>query len=100
MSKITRLERNRFSILTNDMDHCYVCGAIKNAVHEIYYGKNRLNSMKYGCCVPLCLNHHTGHDGVHHNIDLDNKLKATCQRKFEEVYPELDFITIFYKNYL
>lgn len=100
MSKITRLERNRFSILTTDLDHCYVCGAIKNSIHEIYYGRNRINSMKYGCCIPLCLNHHTGRNGVHHNIDLDNELKVKCQKKFEEVYPDLDFITIFYKNYL
>ena len=32
--------------------------------------------------------------------DLDNKLKAICQKKFQEVYPDVDFLTIFYKNYL
>ena len=100
MSKITRLERNRYSILTNDLNHCYVCGKLKNAMHEIYYGRNRINSMKYGCCVPLCLEHHTGHSGVHNNIDLDNKLKQECQKKFIEVYPDINFFSIFYKNYL
>ena len=100
MSKITRLERNRYSILTKDMDHCYICGAYRTSVHEVFFGKNRINSMKYGCCVPLCLEHHTGHNGVHHNIELDTELKQKCQKKFIEVYPEEDFISIFYKNYL
>lgn len=100
MSKITRLERMRFSILTKDMDHCYLCGAIKNAIHEIYFGKNRINSMKYGCCVPLCLNHHTGRDGVHNNHEVDIKLKQECQQKFIEVYPDTDFLSIFHKNYI
>lgn len=100
MSKIARLERMRFSILTNDMNHCFICGAIKHSIHEIYFGKNRVNSMKWGCCVPLCLNHHTGNDGVHHNPTLDNKLKKMCQLKFNEVYPDTDFLSIFLKNYI
>ena len=100
MSKITRLERIRYSILTKDLDHCYICGAIKHSIHEIYYGKNRVNSMKYGCCVPLCFNHHTGNEGVHRIPNLDNMLKQVCQIKFNEVYPELDFISIFHKNYI
>lgn len=100
MSKITRLERMRFSILTNDMDHCFVCGAIKHSIHEIYFGKNRVNSMKWGCCVPLCLNHHTGQDGVHNVSSLDKLLKEMCQLKFHKEYPEIDFVSIFHKNYL
>lgn len=100
MSKITRLERMRFSILTKDMDHCYLCGAIRHSIHEIYFGKNRVNSMKWGCCVPLCLNHHTGKDGVHNNHQVDIMLKQHCQLKFREVYPDIDFLSIFHKNYI
>lgn len=100
MSKIHRLERMRYSILTNDLDHCYICSAIKHSIHEIFFGNNRVNSMKYGCCVPLCLNHHTGHDGVHNNPTLDKQLKEKCQIKFQEIYPDTDFISIFHKNYI
>ena len=100
MSKITRLERMRFSILTKDLEHCFICGAIKHSIHEIYFGKNRVNSMKWGCCVPLCFNHHTGKDGVHHNEQLNIMLKQICQKKFIETYPEIDFISIFHKNYI
>ena len=100
MSKIHRLEQMRFSILTDDLSHCYICGAIKHSIHEIYFGKNRINSMKWGCCVPLCLNHHTGKDGVHNVTSLDKLLKEMCQLKFQQVYPEVDFLSIFHKNYL
>lgn len=100
MSKIKRLEQMRFSILTDDLNHCFICGAMKHSIHEIYFGKNRVNSMKWGCCVPLCLNHHTGHDGVHNIPTLDKQLKRLCQLKFNEVYPDIDFVSIFYKNYI
>lgn len=100
MSKISRLEQMRFSILTDDLSHCYICGAIKNSIHEIYFGKNRVNSMKYGCCVPLCLKHHTGNNGVHNNPTLDNQLKIICQKQFILKYPDINFIDIFHKSYI
>ena len=95
---MNKLERKRFSILTNDLTRCYVCGRPKHHLHEIYFGKNRNNSMKYGCVVPLCYEHHEGNTGVHHNIDLDNLLKKKCQKAFEKTY-SIPFISIFYKNY-
>ena len=43
----------RFSILQNKKE-CYVCGTTQNInTHEVYFGKNRNNSIKYGCCVYL-----------------------------------------------
>lgn len=100
MSKITRLERMRYSILTKDLNHCFICGANKHSIHEIYFGKNRINSMKWGCCVPLCLDHHTGRNGVHNNSQVDIILKQKCQKKFQELYPEINFLEIFHRNYI
>lgn len=97
---MSSLEKKRFSILTNDLTRCYVCGLPKHHLHEVYYGKNRTNSMKYGCVVPLCYEHHEGNTGVHHNDTLNARLKVECQKKFEETYPTLDFRTIFYKSYI
>lgn len=99
MNKIKKLEKNRYSILTNDLNHCYICGMPKQHLHEIYFGKNRTNSMMYGCVVPLCYEHHEGSMGVHNNSMLDLKLKKECQKKFEEIY-SIPFISVFYKNYL
>lgn len=100
MNKIKKLEQMRFSILTDDLTKCYLCGKPKDHIHEIYFGKNRVNSMKWGCCVPLCYECHQGNNGVHHNIEIDIILKQTCQKIFEQTYPDINFIDIFYKNYI
>ena len=100
-SKITKLERNRTSIFTDDLDHCIICSDNKDNLHEIIYGKNRLNSMKYGFVIPLCFNHHVGNRGIHSNRDLDLFYKRKCQKYFEEnIGDRLDFIRIFGKSYL
>ena len=100
MSKITRLERMRFSILTKDLSRCYLCGKPKEHLHEIYFGKNRVNSMKWGCVAPLCYECHQGKNGVHHNKEVDIRLKQLCQKMFIQEYPENDFLEIFHRNYI
>ena len=97
---MSKLEKNRKSILTNDLSRCFVCGRPRQELHEIYFGKNRINSMKYNCVVPLCYEHHRGNTGVHHNHQLDMRLKQLCQKQFVVSYPNLDFMSIFFKNYL
>lgn len=95
---MSKLEKNRFSILTKDLSKCYICGMPRQELHEVFYGKNRTNSMIYGCVVPLCYEHHRGNTGVHHNCLLDERLKRECQIQFEKTY-SIPFISIFYKNY-
>lgn len=94
---ISKLERNRFSILTNDLTVCIICGNKKEHLHEVFPGRNRSNSMKYGCVIPLCANHHRE---IHNNIELATYYKVVSQQRFNEVYPYLSFIGIFKKNYL
>lgn len=100
ISKIKQLEKMRFSILTNDLTKCYLCGKSKNHLHEVFYGKNRVNSMKWGCVAPLCYECHQGNNGVHNNHEIDITLKKICQKKFIETYPDVDFLSIFHKNYI
>ena len=95
-NKIKELERKRFSILTNNLEICYLCGRKKHHLHEVFLGKIRIKSMKYGCVVPLCSDCHYK---VHHNIKVDTKLKEKCQKKFEETYND-NFLEIFRRNYL
>ena len=99
MKNIKTLERKRYSILTDDLEHCYICGRRKEHLHEIFFGRNRVLSMQYGCVVPLCLE---CHNRIHNNIDDDIKLKAECQERFMEYYNcnEDEFIRIFRKNYI
>lgn len=94
---IAKLERDRFSILTNDLTTCIICGNKKEHLHEVYPGRNRSNSMKYGCVLPLCSNCHLE---IHNNSVLSNHYKVLAQQAFIKVYPYLDFVEIFKRNYL
>ena len=99
--KLTKLERNRFSVFTDDMEVCILCGRPKEHIHEIIYGKNRLNSIKYNFVIPLCANHHTGKDGIHFNSELDLYYKRLCQIYFENnLGDRTDFIKISGRSYL
>ena len=55
-NKLTKLERNRFSVFTDDINKCMFCPATTNRTwHEIYCGRNRQNSMEDGFCLRMCL---------------------------------------------
>lgn len=90
------------SIIQDDTDYCFVCGRYGTEIHHCLYGNaNRQLADKYGLVVGLCYNHHRGKQGVHNgNKELDMYLKQTAQRRFQEVYTESDFLTVFGKNYL
>lgn len=96
--KIAKLERNRYSVFTTDLKHCYLCGKKKEELHEIYAGRNRLNSMKYGFVLPLCC---TCHKQNQNNLQFNN-----LWHKEGQIYWELnigtrnEFIAIFRRNYL
>ena len=94
----------KYSIIQNDMNRCIICDKPSNHKHEVFYGKNHKNSIKYGLVVGLCMDHHTGYNGVHTSRGtlLNYELKKLAQKKYMEYYnkTEQDFIKIFNKNYL
>ena len=98
-SKQSKLERNRFSILTNDLEHCIICGAKKDHLHEIFFGRNRANSIKYGLVISLCSTHHAE---IHKNKEWQDYWHVMAQKKFMEHYHKSieEFINIFKINYL
>lgn len=96
-----------FSILTDDLEHCYVCGTSRKIhIHHIYRGRNRNNSDQDGCIVPLCIYHHTGKNGVHGSNEeakeLKEKLLKECEEKWLEVNnaTKEDFLERYRINYL
>ena len=94
--KLQKLEKTRKeSLFTNDMEHCYLCGLPKDDMHEIYQGKNRLNSIRYNLVIPIC---RFCHSNLHNNYDLINTLRKQGQILFEKNY-DIEFVSIFYKNY-
>lgn len=96
-SKLAKLEKNRFSILTNDLEHCYICKAKKQDLHEIFGGRNRQASMRYGLVIPLC---RKCHSLIENNETLKQKWHKVAQKEFEKHYKSENFMQIFRKNYL
>ena len=96
--KIAKLERNRYSIFTNDLEHCYICGSKKEELHEIYAGRNRINSMKYGFVLPLC---HKCHSQNQNNPAFNDFWHKTGQKYWEySIGSRNEFIALFRRNYL
>lgn len=96
-SKLAKLEKNRFSILTKDLEHCYICKAKKQDLHEIFGGKNRQTSMRYGLVIPLC---RKCHNLIENDETLKEKWHKVAQKEFKKHYKSENFVQIFGKNYL
>lgn len=99
--KHQKADKNRFSIITNDLEHCIVCGKNKNALHEVFYGSYRLVSIRYGMVIPLCLKHHTmSLYSIHNNRQLDLYYKKLAQLIFIKRYSYDLFIKEFKIDYI
>ena len=92
----------RFSIY-HDMKTCFFCGRPRECIHEVYYGTaNRKVSIQNGFCVGLCNEHHNmSNDSVHHNREMDLKLKKEVEKAYlEQGHSINDFLQLVGKNYL
>lgn len=94
-----------WSIFTSDMDTCIITGSNKVERHHVFSnmgGGMRELSEKYGFIAPLAPHLHP--NGVHATeeaLQLDEKLKRSCQGYYERHYGSReDFIREFGKNYL
>lgn len=94
----------RYSILYS-LNRCAICGKTKAEtpieIHEVFNGPSREKSIKHGCCVGLCVDHHrTGKDAVHKNYQTKLKLQKAYEARFIELHGFDEFMAIFHKNYL
>lgn len=96
-NKIKKLERNRWSIITDDLSRCYECGKPAVNLHEVYEGSYRVRSMENGMVLPLC---YQCHIKIHYDRNLALKYKMMFQKKFEESHTRDEFIDLFVKSYL
>ena len=98
-NKLAKLEKNRYSVFTEDTKRCYLCGSTyKLTWHEIYSGKNRQNSMRYGLCLRLCLNCHSKEQEDGQFNDYWHKQGQLYWE--ENIGSREEFIKVFRKNYL
>ena len=96
--KLAKLERDRFSVFTDDLKICYLCGKPKNDLHELLEGRNRINSIKFGYVIPVC---RLCHSQIQNNTEFKNVWAKKAQEHFEENIGSRDeFLSIFRKNYL
>ena len=88
-----QLEKNRWSLLTKNLDYCVECGRIRDDLHEVYEGAYRLRSMEFGCVIPLC---RSCHNRIHRDTSFKLKYKRMFEKLFNEHYPDLNFHDYFY----
>lgn len=93
------------SVLTDDLQHCYVTGSSTVAIHHVFPGTGRRKLCeKYGFVVPLVPElHNMSGVSVHSNPNtgLDLELKQKCQSYFEEhCGSRKEFIGVFGRSYL
>lgn len=98
-SKLRKLEKNRYSVFFESLSMCCNCGSMVNITrHEVYEGKNRQNSMKYGFVIPLCLDCHRR---LQEDKTFNDKWKVKAQKYFEKnIGTREQFLEIFRRNYL
>lgn len=97
-TKLARLEKNRFSVFTDDLEHCIICGVTKNHLHEIFFGSNRQKSMQYNFVIPLC---HECHAEMHKNKEWQEYWHVKGQEYWEKnIGTREEFIRVFGRSYL
>ena len=97
-TKISKLERNRKSVFTEDLEHCIICGRKKDNLHEIFFGNKRQKSMKYNFVIPLCFECHSE---MHRNYILQDFWHKQGQLYYEKnIGSREEFIEVFGKSYL
>lgn len=96
-TKLATLEKNRYSIIVDDLETCYLCKNYAQSLHEVFGGKNRKKSMEYGLVIPLCIKCHRY---VEDNEDIKLKLKKEAQTIFINKFKDTDFIKEFGQNYI
>ena len=90
------------SIIQRGERRCFLCGRVNNIqLHHVIGGTaNRKLSDRYGRVVWLCMDDHTGQDGVHMNREKGDSLKRIAQTAFEERHSHDEWMRLFRKNYL
>lgn len=92
-SKLAKLERNRYSIITYNLDICYICKSHKkDHLDEVFGGRNRQTSMKYGMVIPICFKCHRK---LTDNPLLKKGIQEEAKQKFIKKYSEEKFIKEF-----
>lgn len=85
--------------IMQDEKRCYISGSVGRLdKHHCFHGSRRKAADKWGCWVWL---RHDIHMMLHErDKELDRRIEAECQRRFEELYGHEKFMEVFGKNYM
>lgn len=97
--KRAKAEKERFSIIYQDLTKCAVCGSKQDHIdnNEVYEGAKRGVSMKYGFVIPLCFD---CHKRFHNDHEFALIYKKRFQKEFEKTHTREEFLNIIHRNYL
>lgn len=95
-NKLAKDEKNRFSIVQEDMSYCFFCDKQAQSIHELIGGMNRQTSIKWGLCVGACLRCHRI---LENNEKIKQKYQALGQDVFEKKYSHELFMQEFKMDY-
>lgn len=97
-SRQTKKEKDRFSIIYQDLSKCCICGSEQCVeINEVFEGAYRQTSIRLGMVVPFC---HKHHQRFHRDRLFNLKYKAMFQKEYENTHFHEEFIGIFKQNYV
>ena len=86
------------SIMTDDFEHCFVCGKQAQQWHHVMNKSDKKKSEKYGLLIPVCSKCHAKiHDT---DEELNKQIKKIAQADFLKDHSFADWLRIFGKSYL
>lgn len=83
------------SIMTDDLDTCYICGRDRTQFHHVFGASNRNHSTEDGLFIPICAE---CHEKIHKFNPLS--LKQEGQRCYEKTHSREEFMKRYGKNYI
>lgn len=98
-SKLAKKEKDRFSILQEENNKCFLCKRTSKKLdkHEAFGGSNRQKSIEYGLVYYLCRK-------CHQKADLDKNTRQClhnfARKEFIKIHNEEKFLKEFGKKYI
>ena len=88
-----------FSLMTDDLEHCYICGSKAIQYHHIFNASARGKATEDHLWIPVCFNCHVK---IHNERSqrLNYSLKRDGQLKYEETHTHQEYMDRYGKNYL
>lgn len=83
------------SIMTDDLDRCYLCLRDRQQFHHVFGGSNRKHATEDGLFIPVCME---CHQAIHEHNPI--ALKKEGQRQYELTHSREEFMKRYGKSYL